>query len=59
MNNEILIPKIFAEIKKAPEKIGAYTDLFSLSMTEGLHRENREMRERWENRERRKRLINC
>lgn len=45
MNNEILIPKIFAEIKKAPEKIGAYTDLFSLSMTEGLHRENREMRD--------------
>lgn len=45
MNNEILIPKIFAEIKKAPEKIGAYTDLFSLCMTEGLHRENREMRD--------------
>ena len=45
MNSEILIPKIFAEIKKAPDGIGAYEDLFSVCMEEGRHGENRQMRE--------------
>lgn len=45
MNSEILIPKIFQEIKKAPGGIGAYEDLFSVCMGEERHEENRQMRE--------------
>ena len=44
MNNEILIPKIFQEIKRAPGEPRAYEDLFSLCMTEGLHTENARLR---------------
>lgn len=45
MNDENLISKIFAEIKKDPGGYGVYDDLFQVSMADGRHDVNRELRE--------------